>query len=334
MIVASLRGEKREAATRAGSQGLGLLTVPINAKVVEALAGGATALSDLIVAVGSPPPTTMRENLRSLTRAGVVEKCRAPEFTGAAAYQLAERGRGLLEVAGFLATWLATAPAGPIRLGTPEAKNAVKALVDGWTSSMIRALAARPLTLTELDSVIATLSYPSLERRLTVMRRLGLLEAVLSRGRGTPYAVTAWLRRAIVPLAAATRWEHRHRSEEAPPITNRDVEAAFLLALPLLHLPVEASGVCRVAVQMSNRSPNGLVGAMVELEEGSVVSCVTNLEGRPDAWALGSTGAWFAAVAGGDIQRLEFGGDSGFAIELIEGMRRALLAVEAPRGVG
>ena len=52
---------------------------------------------------------------------------------------------------------------------------------------MMRALAARPLSLTELDSLISDLSYPALERRLSSMRIAGLVEAQPSqRGRRPP----------------------------------------------------------------------------------------------------------------------------------------------------
>jgi len=66
-------------------------------------------------------------------------------------------------VADTVEAWLARAPAGPIPLGSEVAKAAIKALVDGWEATMLRALAARPLSLTEFDSLIAGLSYPALE---------------------------------------------------------------------------------------------------------------------------------------------------------------------------
>ena len=47
---------------------------------------------------------------------------------------------------------------------------------------MMRALAARPMSLTELDSGITELSYPALERRLSSMRIAGLVEAQRERG--------------------------------------------------------------------------------------------------------------------------------------------------------
>lgn len=105
-----------------------------------------------------------------------------------------------------LQAWLQLSPAGPIELGSIAAKSAIKALVEGWGSNIVRALATRPLSLTELNSLIPRISYPSLERRLTAMRQVNLLETQSTHGRTTPYEVTEWLRRAI----AAIGWERRY----------------------------------------------------------------------------------------------------------------------------
>ena len=79
--------------------------------------------------------------------------------------------------------WLAQAPQGSIPLGSEPAKGAIRALVGGWGSTMLRALAARPLSLTELSSVITgSLSYPALERRSRAMRAARQLELRPERG--------------------------------------------------------------------------------------------------------------------------------------------------------
>ena len=68
-------------------------------------------------------------------------------------YELTPLGGDLLEVADSLETWLRLAPDGAIGLDSGTAKGAVRALVDGWGSQMLRVLAARPLSLTELDKL-------------------------------------------------------------------------------------------------------------------------------------------------------------------------------------
>ena len=192
---------------------------------------------------------------------------------------------------------------------------------------MVRALAARPLTLTELDLVITAVSYPSLERRLCSMRLAGLVTATAANGRGKPHTVTEWLCQAIAPLAAGARWEQRRLGEEAPVITNRDTESAFLLALSLLKPSPDLEGSCRLGVQMAAARGASLAGVVVVVKEGRVASQVTRLEGDVDAWALGSSAAWFAALIEGDLAGLEVGGAADLAVALIDGLHGALFAL-------
>ncbi len=256
-----------------------------------------------------------------------LERHRGGEFPGNVEYRLDDGGRDLVTVAAVVSAWLAASPEGPTAFGGTAAKSAIKALVEGWSTRMVRALAVRPLSLTELDSVIVPVSYPSLERRLGAMRLAGLVEPMPSRGRGTPYGVSDWLRRAVAPLAAAARWERRHLRAEAPPITNRDAEAAFLLTVPLLRLPADLSGPCRLAVRVGGGEQSALAGVVVSVREGRVEDCVTKLEGDVDAWALGTAAAWLSAVIERDASRLETGGDLRLATELAGGLHGTLFGL-------
>jgi hypothetical protein len=121
-----------------------------------------------------------------------------------------------------------------------------------------------------LDRLIGRLGYRSLEHRLTAMRLSGQLEAVPGNGRAPPYAVTDWLRHAVGPLVAATRWERCSLPEETARIGRIDAEAAFLPAVPLVRLPAATSGACRLAVEL----PGGggrLAGVTVGVEDSRVV---------------------------------------------------------------
>lgn len=275
----------------------------------------------------------MRGHLRTLAEAGVVEK--RPQqgaLPGAADYRLAPAGYELLMVAEALNAWLAAAPGGPAPLASGSAKSIIKALVEAWTTGMVRALSSRPLSLTQLDRVIRSVSYPSLERRLSSMRRLGMVEAVPGNRRQSPYGVTEWLRRAIAPLAAAARWERRHQLPQATPITNRDVEAAFQLALPLLQVSEGVEGSCRLAVEMQGTTQAGAAGAIAVVEEGTVAAGGTRLEDGTDAWVDGPTEAWFAAIFERDPASLELGGEVTLAGELVDGLHGLLRQVV--RGAG
>jgi DNA-binding HxlR family transcriptional regulator len=331
LIIDGGRQSGEDSGARAGTQALTLLATPINVYVLQALAEKSKSLMDLRREIGSPPQTTMRGYLRTLDETGVLTRRRQEGFPGSLDFELAPPGRDLLLVTEALRSWLAEAPEGPLEPGTSAAKSAVKALIGGWSTNMMRALAARPLSLTELDSLISGISYPTLERRLSAMRLSGQIEAVSSPGKGTPYGVTEWLRRAIAPLAAAAQWERRHLRATAAPITGREVEAAFLLAVPLLRLPAGLSGFCRMAVELPANGSSRIAGVLIGVEEGRIASCVSRLEGDASAWAAGSASVWLRALIEQDATALETGGDSHLTGALIDGMHDELFGLAATR---
>ncbi len=238
--------------------------------------------------------------------------------------ELTPLGEEMLEVAESLQGWLRLAPAGPIALEGGGARGVVKAYVDGWGSTMIRNLASRPMSLTELDRSILDLSYPALERRLSSMRMAGLVEAVPGEGGGTPYTVTEWARHGILPLSSAAICERRHMPGQAPPMTQIDIEAAFMLATPLAGLPPSASGFCRLEVEAGPDHLHEPVGVQVAVEAGRVVACDPELGLEPSAVASGSAARWFSAVKDGTASLLSFDGARQLSEALVNGMHSAL----------
>lgn len=310
---------------RAGTHALTLLSVPLNVHVLTALAEEPRALIDLRRAVGSPSQTTMRGHMRELSRLGILERHRDAEFPGTVDVELGLAGNDLLVVMEVLQTWLSYAPDGPLQLGSAGARSAIKALTEGWSSSIVRALAAKPLSLTELNQLIPSLNYPSLERRLSALRLTGQIEPCPSGGRSRPYVATEWLRRAIAPLAAGARWEREHAPDESAPIGRLDIECAFLLCVPMLQLPAESPGTCRLAVDARGGGDHGLAGVLTRVVDGRVVACTSRLEGSADAWASGTAQAWFRAVIERAPNDLEVGGDSELADAIVSGLRGALI---------
>lgn len=320
---------ERGVGLRPGATALSLLSTPLNVHVLRALEDEELSLADLNKAVGHPPATTMRAYLKALTDLGVVERRQEVDFPGSVSYVLTEAGHRLLVAAAVLQHWLDLAPDGPIALGSPAAKSAVKALIDGWDATIVRVLAARSFALTELARLVPSISYPTLERRLAAMRRVGQLEARRNGNgsRGTPYRATRWLRQAAAPLTAAVAWERRWVPAQTSAISRIDVEASFLLAAPLLELPEELSGCCRFAVEMRTGSGLEYAGVMVTVEAGRLVSCIARMRGEPDAWAAGTVLDWFGWVNDHADHQLEFGGDAAFARAAAEALRDVLLPV-------
>jgi hypothetical protein len=116
-----------------------------------------------------------------------------------------------------------------------------------------------------------------------------------------------------------------------PPIGRIDVEALFLLTVPLLSLSEDISGSCRMAVELPGSNGPRLAGVVVGIEKGRIASCTSRLQGTPDAWALGSTTAWLEAMVRADTDSIEPGGDCRLARTLLESLHRVLFGV--PRQV-
>jgi DNA-binding HxlR family transcriptional regulator len=311
---------------RAGSRVLSVFENPLNTKILRAHADGPLRLTELQEKIGWSAQTTVRAAISNLCEVGALAKQPVGRTPHAVATSLGPAGDDMLSVADALETWLGRAAGGPIAPDGEEAKGAVKALAGGWSSTLMRMLANRPFTLTELAGLIPGVSYPALERRLSWMRTTGQIEPLEQCGRGTPYVVTDWLRHAIAPLCAAGRCERRHLESEGAPITAVEVEASFLLALPLAPLPGGARGPCMLAVRtdQAERGP-GLAGVTVEVGRGEVVSCAPEVGAEPATWAVGTPETWLDAVIDGSIEELRIGGaDPQLALDLVSGIHQAL----------
>lgn len=316
-VVPTVVGADKE--HRSGERTLALLSTPLNLFVLRALSDRPMRLAELRQATGLPAQTTLRGHLTGLEETGALAKRPTQRMPYAVENELTPMGEELLGVAASLDSWLQRGPGSPISLESGAAKGVVKAFVDGWGSSVVSTLAIRPMSLTELDREIAEFSYPALERRLSSMRMAGLVEAQPSTGSGTPYALTEWARRGVRPLAAAARCERVHMPDRAAPVTEADVEGAFLLATPLASLPEDSSGVCQLQVEAAQ----GLAkesGIRVEVEHGKVVACESGIAADSPSFAVGTTAKWLAAIKDGAIEELRFGGGR----QLAEGLVRAM----------
>lgn len=302
-----------------------MLAAPLNVEILRRLEQEPQPPRDLRADLGVPPQSTMRLYLRTLTAFGTIERRSRGEFPASADYQITPAGEALLRVGDAVQAWLQTAPTGPKNLGSTAAKTILKALVEGWSSHLVRILAARPLSLTELNSLIPRVSYPSLERRLTTMRECDLVAAHSSAGRLRPYEVTDWLRQAVGPLMAASAWERTYAATETASVRRLDVEAAFLLAIPLLDLPKGLSGKCRLAVEVHDGTSPIFAGVLVGIERGHVTSCVASLEGQADAWASARPRAWLPPMSNAPPgEEIDLGGDRVLVQTLLRALQRTL----------
>ncbi|HEX8690042.1 MAG TPA: hypothetical protein VF729_07350 [Solirubrobacterales bacterium] len=318
-----------EAKARAGNElrsagrTLNTLVVPLNGLILKGVAIEPMRLGALRIWLGGPAQTTLRGHLASLTELGAVERGGPDKKFKASESGLTEMGRELLRVTLVLEAWLAEAPAGSIALGTEGAKGTVKALGAAWESTMLRALAARPLSLTQLDRLIGPVSYPALERRLSAMRATGLVEARPNDESGTPYALTAWGCRGVGSISAASRFEYLHMPEETEPLAPIDVETTFMLTAPGMVMPAGADGICQLVAE-AGTGKSRLAGVEVTVDRGHVASCVSRLDDKPRNWARGSSSSWLDVLVIHDTAKLRLGGNEALVSSVVLSMHEQL----------
>lgn len=284
-------------------------------------------LSQLQEKVNWTAEATVRGAIANLRDVGALEKRNSGRASNAVETALTPAGEEMLIVSEVLEGWLEQCPKGSIPIYDGHVKVAVKALAEGWSSTLMHALATSPRTLTELSGLIEDVSYPALERRIGWMRSTGQIDAMPKEGRGVPYAPTEWLRRAITPLAMTMRCERRHM-DECPPITEVEVETAFLLALPMAPLPRGRHGACTLAVQTDVTEVDEgqpLAGINIEMEVDGSASSSVGLVAKPTTWVVGTAENWLDAMLDGHFEVLRIGGaDPQFAADVICGIRCAL----------
>lgn len=307
---------------RSGAQTLMLLVAPLNVPILRALANGPKRQSEFLSESEFPAQSTLRTQLKRLAAVGAVTRHRCNAFPGALEHGLTKSGRELLLVTDTLERWLGIAPDTPIAIGTGAARAAVKALTQAWSTTMLRALAASPLSLTELDALIAPLSYPALQRRLSDLRLAGLVRALQTADRGRPYTLTDWAREGMAPLIAAALTERRGNSGGSAPIGRIEAETAILLSLPLVQLRGRQSGVCLLTIEPS--TPNGRCSDVAVAVADDGISWSAPSAGRSDARLFGPPSAWLEAMAERNLENLEFNGKRALGEEILASMHRVL----------
>jgi len=240
----------------------------------------------------------------------------------------ATRGEEGRFAAATLERWLHERPSGPLAPG-PDSEPAIEALAAGWSSAAIHALAARPLAAAE---AVAAVAPDGRKAAIHALRAMEVAELIVPEPDSDEkrLAASEWLRRGMAPLAAAARLEIAESREDATPIDPRDVEAAFLLTLPLIEgLPEEMCSSCRLTVPMPDPRL-GLAGVVVQIEWGRIVSISTDLTIWSDTYASGPPLDWIEALIDPSEARLDAAGALDVPLALVEGLHQELFAEVSP----
>lgn len=196
-----------------GGRALLLLADPVSVSILRQLSAGPLRGTELLGRVGHVSRSTFFDRLRGMEGLSLIVRERQASVPPVANCQLTGAGERLMPVADLLDTWLAGAPDGPLRLGDASAALAIKALALGWGSRLLRLLAERPHSLTELERLVDGIGYRKLERVAHTLIEAGLAERVAVKGRLNPYTVTPWARESVRAFVAAVHWERREIRE-------------------------------------------------------------------------------------------------------------------------
>jgi DNA-binding HxlR family transcriptional regulator len=247
-------------------------------------------------------------------------------------YEVSESGREALAVAVALERWLERSGDEQLAYGSEQGQRAIELLAETWSAGIVHLLAREPHGIDELHSALSGLSRRALKRQLAEMEAVGQIIAFPAGGESVIYMLTDWMRAGIAPLIVAARLERRDPIEGMAPIDTLDVEAGFRMSLPLVELPEELNGSCRLGLNLCEEDaenapgepPNKLTGVSARIEHGKVVSCEAGLDKTADAWAAGTANAWLDTVIDPKAKALRTGGDAWLTKAVIAGLHQAL----------
>jgi DNA-binding HxlR family transcriptional regulator len=237
----------------------------------------------------------------------------------------APAGVEALFVGGVAERWLERVPGRKLELEGDRGQAVLGALMGGWSTTIVHALAAAPASRPELEDRL-DLPRRLLREKLARMLATGLLIApgAAEDDQNAAYAPTDCLRRGLAPLLAAARHEARNPVDgKTIPPTPLDVEGAFRLALPLLRLREGTSGSCALAVALDPEVAAEPCGVTARFEEGRVAAIEPGLDPAADARAAGSALDWLDTVIDAPM-RVRREGDRALAAQILTGLRKTL----------
>jgi DNA-binding HxlR family transcriptional regulator len=310
--------------------GVRLLRGELNRASLDALRLRPTTVSELCAYLMLESETTLREQLDELEVVGAIAR-KADDGGRAGELRLTHAGRDLLAAMTGVAAWLTARPGRSLRPESDAAWRAFAAFGEAWELSLIQHLLVRPSTRAELMTTVPSLGREKAKRILRRLRGAGILRSG-GAGAGRRYALTVWARRAIAFLAAIAAWERRYLGPRAEPVAACDGAVALLATLPLIHLPVPASGICTFTVEVGPSAPGPAATAVwARVAGGRVTACRSGSPSRPPtAWVRGDVDAWLGAVIDARIGALHLGGGQSLAEGVVRGLHEELFGTARP----
>jgi hypothetical protein len=95
--------------------------------------------------------------------------------------------------------------------------------------------------------------------------------------------------------------------------------------MPIIPLPESATGTCLLSVAAESDGSHALAGVSVEVDRGTLIRCIPQLQKGIGTWALGSPSTWLDAVIEGKLEKLRLNGTSPqLAADLVHGLHVGL----------
>jgi DNA-binding HxlR family transcriptional regulator len=302
--------------SRAGGEVLSLLSDALNSSILRALMGGPLPVSELGRRLGPTSRTTRFSRLRDLEQLGVITREKRPGTPPVAYCGLSPAGRDLLPVVRRFARWLAESPDAPSSPDEVDGARAIKALAIAWDTTVLRWLAERPCSVTELDSLSPQdVTYHEVRKAREALSAAAMISPVASDERGRPYAASEWTRRAAGCIAAAIRWEGASLAG-ARPLTPAGAEGLLRMLLPLVEIQPSQNGVCELRIDRH-------ADLSVLVAEGRIIACDPVPSDPRVSQVSGDAEAWFRAVLDGRTDSLRMRGGIHLTAVLAGGLHRA-----------
>jgi DNA-binding HxlR family transcriptional regulator len=242
-------------------------------------------------------------------------------------YRVTPGGKEVLFV-GFIAErWLQSSPLGPLYFDSPEGAQAVLALAEGWTATVVHVLARGPHTFEELREAVGDLSVLEVRDHLRALQSSGQVAALAGEDGKAIYAATDWMHAGIAALIASARLERREQREDTAPIDALDVEAGFFCSLTRAELPRQLSGTCSLGIRLEEDESSPLTGVTVRVDQGHIVAATAGLDPKANAWAAGTASDWLDRVIDPETNRVHCGGDRWLARALLDALHRTLFGI-------
>jgi hypothetical protein len=99
------------------------------------------------------------------------------------------------------------------------------------------------------------------------------------------------------------------------------------MSLPLIELPRELSGTCRLGLNLEEDESARLTGVTAHVEQGRVISSAAGLDEKADAWAAASAGSWLDTVIEPDAKSVRTGGDRWLTRAVLDALHKTLFGV-------